>query len=92
MFYLICYDIASDSRRNRVTKLLETYGMRVQQSVFETVLNDAQYEQLQTRLLKLLNQKEDQLRFYPLSAHCRKKVTVFGIQPAFAIDDSVIIV
>jgi CRISPR-associated protein Cas2 len=92
MFYLICYDIVSDARRNRVAKLLETYGMRVQKSVFEAVLNETQYQQLQTRLLKLLNQKEDQLRFYPLSAHCRKNVTILGIQPTYAIDDSTIIV
>ena len=92
MFYLICYDIVSDARRNRVAKLLERKGMRVQKSVFEAVLNETQYEQLQKQLLKLLNQKEDQLRFYPLSTNCRENVTILGIQPTFAIDDSVIIV
>ncbi|MEB3830782.1 CRISPR-associated endonuclease Cas2 [Phormidium sp. CCY1219] len=91
MFYLICYDIVDDNRRNRVAKLLERYGMRVQKSVFEVVLDETQYEQLQKRLLKLLNKRQDQLRFYPLSAHCRQKVKVLGIQPEFAVDDSVII-
>ncbi|HAG80894.1 MAG TPA: CRISPR-associated endonuclease Cas2, partial [Cyanobacteria bacterium UBA12227] len=41
------------------------YGMRVQKSVFEVVLDDQQYEHLQKKLLKYLNKKEDQLRFYP---------------------------
>ncbi|MCT7968420.1 CRISPR-associated endonuclease Cas2 [Laspinema sp. D1] len=91
MFYLICYDIVEDNRRNRVAKLLETYGMRVQKSVFEAVLDDNQYDQLQKRLFKLLNKRQDQLRFYPLSAHCRQKVQILGIQPTFAIDDPVII-
>ena len=40
MFYLVCYDIVSDRRRNKVSKLLEAYGLRVQKSVFECVLDD----------------------------------------------------
>lgn len=92
MFYLICYDIVDDRRRHRISKLIETCGVRVQKSVFEAVLDEQQYERLQKRLLKLLNVKEDQLRFYPLSEHCRWKVKVLGIQPQFAIDDSAFIV
>ena len=92
MFYLICYDIVNDSRRNKVSKLLEAYGLRVQKSVFECVLDDKQYENLSKRLLKLLNKHSDQIRFYPLSAHCRCKVVVLGIQPEFAVDDAAFIV
>ena len=91
MFYLICYDIVSDKRRDRVAKLLEAYGLRVQQSTFEAVLDDNQYEKLQKRLLELLSKKEDQLRFYPLSSHCRGKVKILGIKPDFAIDDAAFI-
>jgi len=92
MFYLICYDIVNDSRRNKVSRLLEAYGLRVQKSVFECVLDDKQYENLSKRLLKLLNKHSDQIRFYPLSAHCRCKVVVLGIQPEFAVDDAAFIV
>ena len=92
MFYLICYDIVNDSRRNKVSKLLEAYGLRVQKSVFECVLDDKQYENLSKRSLKLLNKHSDQIRFYPLSAHCRCKVVVLGIQPEFAVDDAAFIV
>ncbi|NEO98720.1 MAG: CRISPR-associated endonuclease Cas2 [Symploca sp. SIO1C4] len=92
MFYLICYDIVDNRRRTKVSNILEAYGLRVQKSVFEAVLNNKQYEKLQKRLLKLLNTKEDQLRFYPLSAHCRCKVKVLGIQPEFEVDDKAIIV
>ena len=38
MFYLVCYDIVSDYRRNKVSQLLEGYGIRVQRSVFECLL------------------------------------------------------
>lgn len=65
--------------------------MRVQKSVFEVVLDETECDKLEKRLLKLLNKRQDQLRFYPLSAHCRQKVKVLGIQPTFAIDDSAII-
>ncbi|OKH33838.1 CRISPR-associated endonuclease Cas2 [[Phormidium ambiguum] IAM M-71] len=92
MFYLICYDIVSDRRRTKVAKLLEAYGLRVQKSVFECVLDEKQQEGLQKRLMKLLNKREDQIRFYPLSAHCRDKVLVLGTQPEFVVDDAAFIV
>jgi CRISPR-associated protein Cas2 len=92
MFYLICYDIVNNSRRTRVCKLLEAYGLRVQKSVFECVLDEKQYEQLSKRLLYLLNKRQDQIRFYPLSAHCRCKVSVLGIQPQIVVDDPAFIV
>lgn len=91
-FYLVCYDIVKDSRRNKVAHLLEGYGLRVQKSVFEVVLDEQQYEKLQKMLLKYLNQREDQLRFYPLSVRNRSKVLVLGVQPKFAVDDAAFIV
>jgi CRISPR-associated protein Cas2 len=92
MLYLVCYDITKDSRRVRVAKLLETYGMRVQQSVFELVLNEQQYATLEKRLVKLLDRREDQLRFYPLPPQIRDRVTILGVRSPFAIDDPTIIV
>lgn len=91
-FYLVCYDIVKDSRRNKVAHLLEGYGLRVQKSVFEVVLDEQQYEKLQKRLLKYLNKREDQLRFYPLSVRNRSKVLVLGVQPEYAVDDAAFIV
>lgn len=92
MFYLVCYDIVNNGRRTKVSNLLEAYGLRVQKSVFECVLDDKQQEALQKRLSKLLNKREDQIRFYPLSAHCRGKVVVLGLQPDFVVDDAAFIV
>ena len=92
MFYLICYDIVDDRRRNKIAHLLEAYGVRIQKSVFEAILTQKQYEQLQARSQKLLNLKEDQLRFYPLSATCRHQVNILGIQPEFEVDDAALIV
>jgi CRISPR-associated protein Cas2 len=92
MFYLVCYDIVSDRRRNKVSKILEGYGLRVQKSVFECVLDEKQYETLSKYLTRLVNKREDQVRFYPMSAHNRCKVAVMGTQPEFVIDDAAFIV
>lgn len=93
MFYLICYDIVHDRRRDRVSRLLEGYGLRVQKSVFECVLTPDQYELLQKRLQtkRYLHPTEDQIRFYPLSPRHRQLVLILGAQPDRQIDDPVFI-
>lgn len=92
MFYLVCYDIVSDRRRNKVAKLLESYGLRVQKSVFECILDEQQYKTLSKYLTRLVNKREDQVRFYPMSAHTRCKIAVLGTQPNIAVDDAAFIV
>ena len=92
MFYLVCYDIVLDRRRNKVAHLLEGYGMRVQKSVFECVLNPDQYNLLQRQLNRYIKPEEDQVRFYPLSPRYRNKVLVIGLQPPRAVDDATFIV
>lgn len=92
MFYLICYDIVLDRRRNKVAHLLEGYGMRVQKSVFECVLSPDQREMLQRKLNRYIKPEEDQVRFYPLSPRYRQKVLVLGLQPQREVDDVTFIV
>ncbi|ASC69568.1 CRISPR-associated endoribonuclease Cas2 3 [Halomicronema hongdechloris C2206] len=92
MFYLICYDIVLDRRRNKVAHLLEGYGMRVQKSVFECVLTPDQRDMLQRRLNRYIKPNEDQVRFYPLSPRYRQKVLVLGLQPQREVDDVAFIV
>ncbi|MGB3492300.1 MAG: CRISPR-associated endonuclease Cas2 [Elainellaceae cyanobacterium] len=93
MFYLVCYDIVNDRRRDRTARLLEGYGLRIQKSVFECTLTPDQFEFLNRRLQtkRYLNPKEDQIRFYPMSPRHRKLVQVLGVQPDYQIDDAVFI-
>jgi CRISPR-associated protein Cas2 len=93
MFYLICYDIVNNRRRDRVSRLLEGYGLRIQKSVFECVLTLDQYDLLQRRLQtkRYLNAQEDQIRFYSMSPRHRKLVVILGLQPPHQVDDSVFI-
>lgn len=92
MFYLICYDVVLDRRRNKVAHLLEGYGMRVQKSVFECVLSPDQRDMLQKKLQRYIKPEEDQVRFYPLSPRYRQKVLVLGLQPQREVDDVTFIV
>ena len=66
--------------------------MPVQKSVFEAVLNQNQSYRLHKKLSNLLDEKQDQLRFYPLPANSRYQVKILGNEPEFAIYDSVFIV
>jgi len=93
MFYLICYDIVNDRRRDRTARLLEGYGLRIQKSVFECTLTPDQYDFLQRRLQtkRYLNSDEDQIRFYPMSPRHRKLVVILGTQPNYQVDDPVFI-
>ena len=91
-FYLVCYDVVKDRRRNRVAHLLEGYGLRVQKSVFECVLTEHQYEMLHRKLGNYIEAAEDQVRFYPLSAPTRRKVVILGLQPHRQVDDVTFIV
>ena len=88
MFYLVCYDIVSDYRRNKVSQLLEGYGMRVQRSVFECVLSDSQYKLIVPEIRRRIDLKSDQIRLYPLSSRERQNVNIIGLKPEFTVDDS----
>lgn len=78
LFYLITYDICCHKRRNKVSDLLEGYGQRVQYSVFECVLSSQKYKELKRRLAPHIDQTQDSLRFYPLSAHTLGSVDAWG--------------
>ena len=67
MLVLITYDVstqdAAGSRRLRnVAKACEAHGQRVQNSVFECLLSEAQFRELQHRLEKTIDAENDSLR------------------------------
>lgn len=78
MLIVACYDIADDRRRNRAAKLLEGYGDRVQESVFECHLDSVRLRRLRLALEKEIDPHEDRLRFYSLCAKDRQLVICHG--------------
>jgi CRISPR-associated protein Cas2 len=61
---LVAYDIAQARRLQRVAKLMERYGVRVQKSVFECRLTEARRKEMTERLVGVLEPGEDQVRIY----------------------------
>lgn len=78
MFIVISYDIVDDRQRLKVSRVLSDYGQRVQKSVFECDLNDRRFFQLKKEIEKLIDQKEDSVRYYLLCERCRQRVKMSG--------------
>ena len=78
MLYVVSYDIPDDRRRSRVHSALTGFGIWVQYSVFECFLDRKQRMQLEARLLKEINFREDTIRIYGLCRACVTKVQVLG--------------
>jgi len=67
MKYLVTYDVSEDSRRNKVIKLLNEYGKRVQFSCFEIEISPQILELLVFNLEKVIDQETDKIFIFPLS-------------------------
>ena len=82
MMMLVSYDVAQDEkgqkRLRHIAKICENYGQRVQNSVFECLVDPAQWVELKAKLLKEMNSDYDSLRFYSLGANWERKVEHFG--------------
>jgi CRISPR-associated protein Cas2 len=97
MWILVTYDVNTEDAKGRarlrkVAKVCEGYGQRVQKSVFECIVNQAQYEAMKRRLLKLISQGEDSLRFYRLpESRQEQHVEAFGIDKAINFREPLIV-
>ena len=88
MLVLITYDVntsdaAGRKRLRQVAKQCVNYGQRVQNSVFECLLDAAQYAKLQAKLLSLIDAEKDSIRFYRLGDRYQSKVEHFGAKPTY---------
>ena len=83
MLYLIGYDVSTvdgDGRKRltKVAKICCNYGQRVQNSLFECNLSEAQYVMVKAELLDVINKDEDSLRIYNLGNKYSNKVEHYG--------------
>jgi CRISPR-associated protein Cas2 len=88
MMMLITYDVNTETpagrrRLRRVAKACENYGQRVQNSVFECLLEPAQWTNLRDRLLQEADLELDSLRFYSLGANWKRRVEHVGAKPTY---------
>lgn len=96
MLVLITYDVntetsAGKTRLRKVAKQCTNYGRRVQNSVFECILNNAQCVELKALLENIIDEKKDSLRFYYLGNNYQTKVEHVGIERGIAADQMLIL-
>lgn len=96
MFVLVSYDVAISSpggarRLRRVAKTCLNFGQRVQFSVFECVVEPAQWVTLKNQLESIIDTEHDSLRYYYLGSNWKRKVEHVGAKPTFDLDDPLIV-
>ena len=78
MLVLVTYDISDNKRRTKLATFLEGYGRRVQKSVFECFLTQAEMQDLHNRIQRRVTAEEDSVRFYWLTPQAVEKSLVIG--------------
>lgn len=96
MMVLVTYDVNTEGkegkrRLRRVAKTCENYGQRVQHSVFECLIDPAQWTLLRNRLLKEIEPEKDSLRFYFLGKRWQNRVEHVGSKPGYNPEGPLII-
>ena len=91
MLVLITYDVNTEDaggrkRLRKVASECRDYGQRVQNSVFECVLDAAQYRMVKHRLEGLIDPEKDSLRFYNLGNNYQSRVEHVGAKPTYAAE------
>ena len=88
MLVVVAYDVSTESeegvkRLRRVARVCENRGQRVQNSVFECLVDAAQWVRLRADLVSEINAVEDSLRFYFLGDNWKRRVEHVGIKVAY---------
>ncbi len=96
MLVLVSYDVSllthsGQKRLRHVAKICTDYGIRVQNSVFECVVDQAQFLVLRSKLLKEMNEKTDSIRFYRLGNNYTETIEHYGITPAVQVEEPLIL-
>jgi CRISPR-associated protein Cas2 len=81
MIFLYAYDVADQRRRNRISKKLEQFGIRMQKSLFQCDVTPDMAQNIKASLLRFINQKEDSLLLYSVCERDSQKAEGFGILP-----------
>lgn len=92
---LITYDVntetlAGQKRLRKVAKACQNYGQRVQNSVFECIIDPARLKELQATLESLMNKEKDSIRYYYLGNEWRKRVEHIGAKDSVDLEGTLI--
>ena len=92
---MIAYDVntetaAGKARLRKVAKQYVNYGTRVQNSVFECVINTAQFLVLKSKLIDIVDEEVDSLRFYHLGDKHKTKVEHVDVERGIKVEEPLI--
>lgn len=95
MMMLVTYDVSMKDetgakRLRKIAKLCRDYGQRVQFSVFEIEVDPAQWTMLKHRLMQIMDESVDSLRFYHLGSNWERRVEHIGAKPALDMNGPLI--
>ena len=96
MLVLITYDVNTEDsggrrRLRKIAKECVNYGQRVQNSVFECLVDNTQCALLRHKLLEIMDTEKDSLRFYYLGDRYRSKIEHFGVKAGYEAEGALII-
>lgn len=96
MLVLITYDVSvvdsgGQKRLRHVAKACEDYGQRVQNSVFECLVDPAQLVMLKNKLLNIIEPEKDSLRIYYLGKNWKRRVEHYGVKPIYTQEEPLIL-
>ncbi len=96
MLVIVTYDVSTVSpggrrRLSQVAKMCVNYGQRVQNSVFECIVDSTQLTRLKHELEKLIDPAADSLRYYNLGDRYKTKVEHVGTKASFDLEGPLIL-
>ncbi|MBT3047406.1 MAG: CRISPR-associated endonuclease Cas2 [Candidatus Thiodiazotropha sp. (ex Clathrolucina costata)] len=96
MMVLITYDVKTEDtdgkrRLRNVAKTCKNYGQRVQYSVFECLVDPAQFAELREQLIDIISEDQDSLRFYLLGANWKRRVEHIGAKQGYDPEGALIV-
>mgnify|MGYP002563133043 CR=1 FL=1 len=96
MMVLITYDVNTEDaagrrRLRQIARQCVNYGQRVQNSVFECLLDPAQCRVLQAKLCGIMDEERDSLRFYYLGSRYQEKIEHFGCKQTYSPEEPLIL-
>lgn len=96
MYILVTYDVDTTNREGarrlrHVAKACVDYGQRVQNSVFECEVTEAQLCKLKYIIDNIIDKEKDSVRFYYLSKNIARRVEVLGKETSYDVNDIMII-
>ena len=97
MLVIVSYDVSTLTKEGRkrlrhVARICQSYGQRVQNSVFECELDHSQWVKVKAELLSEINLQEDSLRIYLLGNHWHGHKEHFGTKKTFDIAEDVLLI